>query len=354
MIVMIGIMVLPNLLIENNIDNTEEHQEIIYPNIGLVDNIFTMTAYHAEPVNFYDFFACTPVCELSDKDYFISEVTHTGTNSFISPTIEYSLSNNFGYDDSKISIISDIAIHNNNLYYVNGTLKYDILVFYHNEYVTTQQYDNMMSYIENGGNVLIMNGNAFYAEISYNESNNTIQLVDGHSWKFNGDNATRSNYYHFFDRNTEQIGSVFCNFRNGNFHAGYTNDNQHPISKKLRDNNMDAIGSRYVVHEDNCVNNDNVDVIIDWEGDFDQKYDGIKTYEFIPFENGGSIIHLGIFATDMLTLLSITPGETVTYGNMTITYNDEYIENHYQPSESHSELMKLINYVFLHQTGQLF
>jgi hypothetical protein len=43
-------------------------------------------------------------------------------------------------------------------------IAYDILIIFHNEYVTPEEYKNITTFVANGGNLFVMDGNMFYAE----------------------------------------------------------------------------------------------------------------------------------------------------------------------------------------------
>ena len=57
---------------------------------------------------------------------------------------------------------------------------YDILILGHQEYVTQKEYDNLKQFVSNGGILILLDGNVFYAEVNYFDNNNTISLVKGH------------------------------------------------------------------------------------------------------------------------------------------------------------------------------
>ena len=63
---------------------------------------------------------------------------------------------------------------------------YDILFVFHSEYVTQEEYDNLRRFVFNGGTIVFTEANALYAEIRYDAINNSITLVKGHNWEFDG------------------------------------------------------------------------------------------------------------------------------------------------------------------------
>ncbi len=56
--------------------------------------------------------------------------------------------------------------------------KYDVLILGHPEHVTQKEYDNLKHFVENGG-TLILDGNVFYAQVSYDKYHHIITLVKG-------------------------------------------------------------------------------------------------------------------------------------------------------------------------------
>ena len=62
----------------------------------------------------------------------------------------------------------------------------------HQEYVTQKEYNHLKQFVTNGGILILPYSNIFYAEVKYNYKNDTINLVKGHYWAFNGKSAWRS------------------------------------------------------------------------------------------------------------------------------------------------------------------
>lgn len=64
--------------------------------------------------------------------------------------------------------------------------EYDILIIFQQEYVTEQEYNNFKNFVANGGTLICMDGNIFYAQVSFNQAAQTVTLVKGHGWAFDG------------------------------------------------------------------------------------------------------------------------------------------------------------------------
>ena len=58
--------------------------------------------------------------------------------------------------------------------------------------MTQKEYDNLKHFVENGGTLILLDGNVFYAQVSYDKYHHTITLVKGHGWAFNGKSAWKS------------------------------------------------------------------------------------------------------------------------------------------------------------------
>jgi hypothetical protein len=97
----------------------------------------------------------------------------------------YSVSNSNFYKhllatrhNDTVSTLTDINIHN------GAQINYDILVIFHEEYLTQKAYNNFQTFVtQQGGTLVAMDGNVFFAQVSFNASNNTVTHVSGHYWR---------------------------------------------------------------------------------------------------------------------------------------------------------------------------
>ena len=124
-----------------------------------------------------------------------SKVTSRKTDSSSSSRAMFYLYKNIKslIPESKIDILTDADVDAGNIFTAkNGLNKYDILIISHQEYVTQQEYDNLRHFVSSGGTMIILDGNVFYAEVMYNRNSQTITLVKGHGWAFNGLSAWKS------------------------------------------------------------------------------------------------------------------------------------------------------------------
>jgi hypothetical protein len=80
--------------------------------------------------------------------------------------------------------ITDADADQGKIFNADGTNAYDVLLLFHNEYVTRAEYDNFKKFVTNGVTIVFGDGNVLYAEVAYHKNNNTISLVSGYNWNF--------------------------------------------------------------------------------------------------------------------------------------------------------------------------
>lgn len=103
----------------------------------------------------------------------------------------------------------------------------------------------LKQFVENGGIMILLDSNTFYAEVDYDNMNNQINLLKGHYWAFDGQKAWRDIKERWAQEITEWVGSNFgCSSCTVTFH-------NNPFS--------------YTHHEENYVTNPNVRILIDYE-----------------------------------------------------------------------------------------
>ena len=185
--------------------------------IALIKPTFTAAAYHA---SFYKFYFVHPTIPLharknitSDLNLLSSPVYNLLTRSSSASMIVY-LTNHMrtALPNSITHVLNDEDVDNGDIFLANGSNKYDILILGHQEYVTQQEYDNLKRFVANGGTMILMDGNVFYAEVKYDRNTHTITLVKGHGWAFNGKSAWRSVGERWAQETSQWIGSNYLCF----------------------------------------------------------------------------------------------------------------------------------------------
>lgn len=66
---------------------------------------------------------------------------------------------------SHIGFIADQDIDRGSIFQSNGSNIYDVIILGHQEYVTQKEYDNLKQFVSDGGTMIILDGNVFYAEV---------------------------------------------------------------------------------------------------------------------------------------------------------------------------------------------
>ena len=125
------------------------------------------------------------------------------------------------FEKNKVSGNDIVSIKNSSNDSNNYINAYDVIILGHQEYVTQKEYDNLRQFVKSGGTMIILDGNVFYAEVKFDKNTQTIILVKGHGWAFNGKSAWRSVGERWAKETSEWVGSNYlcysCNIR-------FTND----------------------------------------------------------------------------------------------------------------------------------
>ncbi|MEJ2261758.1 MAG: hypothetical protein P8X83_08965, partial [Nitrosopumilaceae archaeon] len=177
--------------------------------IAFVEPTFTNAAYNLDSFYFfYSKYYFTPVEQeiTTDLDLLTGDIPLEYEIDYfqnIFNRVNQTLPNSF------VAVIGDEEIHNGMIFEKEGNNLYDVLIFLHSEYVTQQYYNNMIDFLKNGGSVIFLNGNMFYAEILFDKELCTATLVEGHDWKFNGTSAKPSISERYLNENSEWFGSNY-------------------------------------------------------------------------------------------------------------------------------------------------
>ena len=188
-------------------------------NIALIKPTFTSAAYRD---SFYQFFLqyshvlagkniTTDLGLLSSKVN--DQITQSSSESEIF----------FLYDHlktllpgSNIDILTDADVDasfssfSSSIFTINRMInKYDILIIGHQEYVTQREYGSLKQFVANGGTLIVLDGNVFYAEVKYDRNTKMLTLVDGHGWAFNGKSAWRSVSERWRKETSQWLGSNY-------------------------------------------------------------------------------------------------------------------------------------------------
>jgi hypothetical protein len=299
-------------------DNIDELASSVDKKVALVRPVFTYAAYNFD--SFYDFYALYSPIQFAANgaNITITDNTHLlkdrpipeGAFTYYlavdeEPYIPYINFINLVsdlYKEHNITAFNttDVDVHQGKIFNIDGTNAYDVLFLFHNEYVTRAEYDNLKKFVFNGGTIVFGDGNVLYAEVSYNEKNNSITLVSGHNWNFdNNSTAYTGPAEKWLDETREWMGSNFLDI---------------PSNYPLRFSNNPF---NYTHSEENYVANPNAKILLDYGLDNIPRSSGqylgavVATYEMNYGK--GKVIHLGVWGHTL-----VENGEFIDYLNNTI------------------------------------
>jgi hypothetical protein len=275
-----------NSIIISGPSNNSHANEFINSKIALIKPVFTDAAYNNKFYNFYKKYAnVSPKINITtDLDLLNSKITNnqSGTVANVFAMVQLIKIIKWIDNNTQINVLSDLDVDKGNLFDKSNRNLYDIIILGHQEYVTQKEYDNFKQFVSNGGIMILLDGNVFYAEVKYNDKNNTISLVKGHGWAYNGKTAWKSVNERWKDETKDWVGSnYFCDkcvkiFKDNPF--GYT-----PHEEQYVSNPKDIILLNYnPLDEQNTLN----------------KNTTIATYELKYGK--GIIIAIGLYSDDIL------------------------------------------------------
>ena len=110
---------------------------------------------------------------------------------------------------SNLTFINDQELHAGKIFYPNGSNSVDVLILVHEEYITQEGYDNLKKFVSQGGTIIFMESNVLTVEVRYNPAKDTITLVKGHEFEFDGKVARRSVEERWLNETADWMGSNF-------------------------------------------------------------------------------------------------------------------------------------------------
>ena len=257
-------------------------------NIALIKPTFTGAAYHSSFYKFYFLYVTIPHSRknvTTDLNLLSSNVTNQTTRSSSAFTFLY-LPQHLKtiLPDPNIDVLTDADADYGTIFSNNGSNKYDVIILGHQEYVTQREYDNLKRFVSNGGIMILMDGNIFYAQVKYDRNTHMITLVKGHGWAFNGKSAWRSVRERWKNETSEWVGSNYlcysCNvtFANNPF--------------------------QYRHHEEQYLTNPKALILLNYNASItkkDSKPMKILIATYMLNYQRGKLIVLGIYSDDVIT-----------------------------------------------------
>jgi hypothetical protein len=259
------------------------------PSIALIKPTFTGAAYHQSFYKFYFIYVSLPHVRkniTTSLNLLSSKVTNQTSKSASNYTFDY-LPGHLKtiFPNSNINVLTDADADYGSIFFNNGTNKYDVVILGHQEYETQREYDNLKRFVANGGTMILLDGNVFYAQVKYNRNTHTITLVKGHGWTFNGKSAWRSVGERWPNETLQWVGSNYlcysCNvtFANNPFN--------------------------YKHHEEQYIPNSTGDVILlNYNASITKKDSKPEKILIATYERNykkGKVIALGIYSDDIMT-----------------------------------------------------
>jgi parallel beta-helix repeat protein len=259
--------------------------------IAFVEPTFKYAAY--QNGSFYDFFAkYSPKIQFNPNMTVTTDlnllkdrpVPHEPFFYFNDPTyytVPYKEYFDLLFDISKennltIANLTDADVHDGKIFGRDGKNAYDVLFLFHNEYVTQSEYDNFKRFVSNGGTIVFTEANTFFAEVSYNRTSDTITLVDGHYWKFDGKTAKPSVGERWLNESKEWMGSNYLDV----------------TDRVLFGNNP----FNYPHVEEQYVTNPNAKIIHDFEAfNISKPFSNATVAMYMMNHDKGKVINLGIW-----------------------------------------------------------
>ena len=257
-------------------------------NIALIKPTFTGAAYHKSFYKFYFIYVSLPHVRknvTTNLNLLSSKVTNQTNKSSSSYTFNY-LPEHLKtiFPNSNIDVLTDADADYGSIFFNNGTNKYDVVILGHQEYETQREYDNLKRFVANGGTMILLDGNVFYAQVKYNRDTHTITLVKGHGWAFNGKSAWRSVGERWSNETLQWVGSNYlcysCNvrFANNPFH--------------------------YKHHEEEYLTNPKDLIVLNYNASItkkDSKPEKILIATYTLNYKKGKVVALGIYSDDIIT-----------------------------------------------------
>jgi hypothetical protein len=261
--------------------------------IALIVPTFTQAAYNNAFYKFYEKYAnvrygknVTSDLNLLSSKVLPIDVTSSSRSAFTMLQLVSNLK--WITQQSNITILTDADVDNGSIFAKNGDNNnnnaYDVVILGHQEYVTQKEYNNLRKFVANGGTMIILDGNVFYAEVKYDRSNQTVTLVKGHWWAFNGKSAWKSIGERWRNDTSKWVGSNYLCYRCVN---KFTND---PFG--------------YTPHEEQYITNPHDIILLNYDASSSNSIISrlkpiIASYE-LNYQRG-RVIALGIYSEDIIS-----------------------------------------------------
>jgi hypothetical protein len=250
-----------NAVSENANNNNKNIVTTAASNIAIIEPTFTAAAYDNAFYIFYKLYANTTFgtnitrhIGLLSNTIEDKKISNDGLIGSSQVAVDYLVSHiQWLMPKSNITVLADEDVHNGYIFKKGDGNKntYDVIMLGHQEYVTQKEYDYLKKFVTNGGILFLMDSNALYAEVKYDNKTKTVTMAKGHSWAFNGKSAWKSVGERWAKETSEWVGSNYlcysCDivFDNNPFKYNHREEQYitNPKDKILLDYNASVIGS---------------------------------------------------------------------------------------------------------------
>ncbi|MER5175277.1 MAG: N,N-dimethylformamidase beta subunit family domain-containing protein [Candidatus Nitrosocosmicus sp.] len=195
--------------------------------IGMVKPTFTDAAYNNKFYSFYVkyTYVSTKINVTKDLNLLNSKISNrqSGTIHNVFAMIHLIKDIKAISNQTQVNVLTDTDVDKGKIFDNQHLNLFDILILGHQEYLTQKEYDNLKQFVSNGGKMFVLGTNVFYAEVKYFGNNNTISLVKGHGWAYNGKSAWKSIGERWKNETKDWVGSNYLcylcikTFRNNPF-----------------------------------------------------------------------------------------------------------------------------------------
>lgn len=255
--------------------------------VALVAPTFTAAAYDNAFYTFYNLYANIPAGRNVTSNLNLLSRKISSQDVAVAYFAMLKLINNIKSiaPNSNITLLTDASIDNGSIFMKNDNKSnaYDVLILGHQEYVTQKEYDNIKQFVANGGTLILLDGNVFFAEVKYDTHTQTVTLVKGHWWAFNGKSAWKSVGERWKQETSRWVGSNYLCYQ---CVSRFTND---PFE--------------YRPHEEQYITNQNDTLVMNYNAVLPNHLiihtkPVIGTYE-LNYQKG-KVVALGIYSDDII------------------------------------------------------
>lgn len=146
-------------------------------------------------------------------------------------------------------------------------------------------YNNYKRFVSEGGTIIFLDSNMFYAEVEFDKNNGTITLIKGHDWEYDGRSAKKSVGERWFYENREWVGSNFL-----------VSDLREKIYFKNNPFN-------YTHFEENYVSNPNARILLDYEIETPKSRPHMENVTVATYDlkfGNGKVITIGLYGQNLI------------------------------------------------------